>query len=317
MRWLKRISFVLLLVVFTIGGWYTYHRIEHKASPIKLTTVEVPSPKAEVSLSTIRVAAYNIAHGRGGKLGTSNWDNDSADALRQRLDQIATQINAVAPDILVLNEIDFDTSWSFGFNQAEYLAKKCGYPYVLQQRNFGVSLPFYHLHFGNALLSKYPITNAEFLKFPPLSMKEDIFAGDHDGFICDVAAPGQTLSIVGVHLEYRDESTRLQSAKIIQTAAEQRTKPVIAMGDFNSAPDANAQTASGENTISYLLANGFTASMTGAKALPTFPSEKPERKIDWILGSTVDGFRDGRVIQSNYSDHLMVAAEVDLPPPAE
>lgn len=315
MRRRKIILLTLVLPLLLVTAWYGFSRLHHTLQPIQITTTK--AEKATVAKNRIRVAAYNIAHGRGGKLGASNWENEESADLLSRLDLIAEQIKSIDADVVVLNEADFNANWSFGIDQAHYLAEKCGFPYLLQQRNYGVSLPFFSLHFGNALLSKYPIANVEHLRFKAFSTSESIFAGNHNGFICDIELPGHPLTLVGVHLEYRDETTRVLAARTLHQAAKMRGNAFIALGDFNSSPDSGLTNEHGDNAIQYLLEAGYVASMPNAPSNFTFPSEKPERKIDWIFGSRIEGFANAEVVPSTLSDHLMIVTDVLLNPISE
>ncbi len=53
---------------------------------------------------TIRVAAYNIAHGRGGKYGSENWTSESEADRELRLIAIAKFLKENDVDVVVLNE---------------------------------------------------------------------------------------------------------------------------------------------------------------------------------------------------------------------
>ncbi len=88
----------------------------HSAPTPDLQTRESPRPENQ-----IRIASYNIAHGRG--TGDANWNGESRGARITRLDQIAGLLCAIDADIVVLNEVDFDPSWSQSINQARYLAE--------------------------------------------------------------------------------------------------------------------------------------------------------------------------------------------------
>ncbi|MEO0796010.1 MAG: endonuclease/exonuclease/phosphatase family protein [Verrucomicrobiota bacterium] len=304
-RFIKTLLRICIVLFLAIGLWYGYSRAHHAFSPLQIRKLEDPNNGGD----SLRVAAYNIAHGRGGVLGASNWDNKSKEDLLTRLDAIAEQISNANLDLIVLNEIDFSTSWSFNINQAEYLAQKCGFAYLLEQPNYLVSLPFYQLNFGNALLSKYPIVKAEPVYFEPYSSLESWFIGNHDGFVADVNLPGGLIQIVAVHLEYRDELTRVKAAKSIASLANQGDMPLIALGDFNSSP--SGILAGKENTMTYLFSEDFSPALLDNPEHYTFPSQEPRLKIDWILGknATLSG---GEVIRLAHSDHLMVTAEVLL-----
>ncbi|MEM6883489.1 MAG: endonuclease/exonuclease/phosphatase family protein [Verrucomicrobiota bacterium] len=291
--------------------WYGAGRLWHAVRPIQITEAGISDTKHSTSeRNTLRVAAYNIAHGRGGTLGQTNWIHKKPEQVIEQLKKISRQIIQESPDIIVLNEIDFNAKWSFGIDQAQFLAEECGYRYVLKQKNFNVSLPFYNLSFGNALLSRHPIENPQFLNFSAYSKYEALLAGDHDGFICDIHTPLGAVSFAGIHLEYRDEPTRIAAAQLFDVALSNRPHPLIALGDFNSTLSANT------NTAMNLLFSKLNYTSAGHSLEPgqpfTFPASNPKIQIDWIIGKGELKFTNFRAVPSSHSDHLMVIAEVAL-----
>ncbi|MEM7557881.1 MAG: hypothetical protein AAF394_02035, partial [Planctomycetota bacterium] len=110
----NRLRLLLLLGVLLFLP-YVSSRI---LSPWRMLQVDDLSrePNSEAVDSQIRntnelsIACYNIAHGRG--IAESNWGNDTAKVRTQRLDEIANLLIEVDADIVVLNEVDFDSSWS-------------------------------------------------------------------------------------------------------------------------------------------------------------------------------------------------------------
>jgi len=51
-------------------------------------------------------------------------------------------------------------------NQAAWTADRAGYPHYATQRNYDVSLPFFKMRFGNAVLSRWPIDRVQQVKLP-------------------------------------------------------------------------------------------------------------------------------------------------------
>lgn len=310
-KWKRRFKRSLLLIgaiVAFVLGWYAVMRVRGKYNPVSVYTVDGGAARKGAAVdSTLKLAAYNIAHGRGGKLGAGNWQDRTKPEYLKHLDRIAEQINAENPDVLVLNEVDFDAAWSFHVNQARHIAERCGYRFVLEQNNVDVSFPFYRFRFGNAVLSRFPIRRHEFLDFPPLSKWEDVFAGNHDGVYCEIETPRGPVGLFAVHLEHRSESFRLRCARKIGERASRGGSAVLAMGDFNSIPTGDAMT--------YLLGEGGFVAYVGSPVAPrdyTFPSQRPERVIDWIIARGARRFSRAHTVYSGLSDHLMVVSELAI-----
>ena len=73
--------------------------------------------------------------------------------------------------------------------------------------------------FGNAVLSRFPITDAETVDFPAHSGFESFVAGKKRGLLCTLELPGKKpLRLLAVHLEHRSEAVRVSSARIIERA---------------------------------------------------------------------------------------------------
>ena len=303
-----------------ITVWYAQGRIFRSSRAVRVLQV---IDSAEVPASFVQnpliVACYNIAHGRGRETGGDNWNSVTRERPLEHLSAIAEQIAASRASIVVLNEVDFDSRWSDGIDQAKVIAAKAGFPYLVEQRNFDVTLPFFNLQFGNAILSKYPISSSRFLKFPALSASEDIFAGNHDGVIATLDLPDGPLQVVAVHLEYRDEATRVGTARLMSSVVLATPEtPLIALGDFNTAPrelPGHTADSTGNNAVEILLSEAGMKTNLPMRSAPavsdlTFPSTAPDRILDWILVSRGLELGTQRVIASELSDHRMVVGTV-------
>ena len=316
---MKRVGKHLTVIIAFIVLWYAMSRILSPLNAVGSYEVTIPSLLQSINTdSRLKIATYNIAHGRGGKYGASNWQNKTETEFLQHLDKIASQIQQANVDAIVLNEVDFSSAWSKHINQARYIAEKSGFKYVVEQRNMDNSFPFFNFIFGNAILSKHPIKSSELVKFPHASSLENIFVGSHDGVMSVLQTPIGEIGIFAVHLEYRSEEIRVQSVKQINALAQAKPFPVFAVGDFNSTPSnfAKAQkTLESENALSYLLEQGEF--VTDNKILDsqqyfTFPSEKPSTTIDWIIGRGNVEQINTQIIESDLSDHFMLTSNIRL-----
>jgi endonuclease/exonuclease/phosphatase family metal-dependent hydrolase len=319
----KRVAIAAFIVVACALGWYGQSRLFARHRCVRIVET-VPRRDAAVSISprspaSIRVATFNIAHARGGAFGASNWTGASKDEVRSRLAKIARQVAGAGADVLVLNEVDFDASWSRSIDEAVEIAGRAGFGYAAEQRNIDVTLPFRTFRFGNAILSRYPIEKARAVRFPPFSKLEALLAGNHDGLVAEVLTPIGRLDVLAVHLEYRSEAARLDGARIVNTLVARSSHPSIAVGDFNSIPrfarKHREYVAPPETAVDLLLSSGnlsvSKASVDWSQYV-TFPSARPDRAIDWIL--TTPGLYQGApvVTRSDLSDHFMVTVPVSV-----
>jgi len=341
----KRTLLLAAIPIVVVAGWYGIGRLVAPLHAVRVVSAHTGPPPASdrPATETLRVLIYNIAHGRG--TAASNWEGGDRETRLERLDAIADLLRRENADVAVLNEVDFDATWSYGVNQAEYLAREAGYPYRSEQRNYDVSLPFRRYCGGNAVLSRFPIPEARLVEYPALSRTEMLLAGGNKGLLCTVrippvangTQPGTPVSsaslvasaqglvsefeftLLAVHLEHRSEATRILSAEHILNLARDSSVPMILAGDFNSSPAGfpGAQPdAGGRTALGLLINSGRFHTIPDGPPAPselTFPSWKPDRLIDWILVPPDWDIEFRRVIDSPLSDHCPVVVEIRIP----
>ncbi|MEM7313169.1 MAG: endonuclease/exonuclease/phosphatase family protein [Planctomycetota bacterium] len=311
--WTRRFFLLASLVVFGPN------LVSRCLAPFRIISIHESKRTAShpAPPNSIRVACYNIAHGRGTVL--SNHKGGDRTTRKQRLDQIAQQLLDINADVVVLNEVDFDSSWSYGVNQAEYLAEKAGYAYRAEQRNLDFRVVHRTWRFGNAILSKYPIESAQVIDLPEFETYETWLAGKKRGIRGVINLGEIKLQVLGVHLSHRSESVRVASARLMNSTLNANPLPTIAMGDFNSTLIGfpNSQTdESGNNAMEVLKSGQWRMRPESPPASDdelTFHSTDPKSVIDWILISDTVEFRDYQVVASELSDHRMVYADVVIP----
>lgn len=313
----------MVLVIGLTAGWYATVRLISPLTVVKSLQI-VPQtpmtpPDTSPSLETLRVGCFNIAHGRGGKLHTANWHGGSPDEKLIRITQIAQLLMDARLDVAVLNEADFSSFWSGHVDQSVAIARRAGYPYIVQQRNVDVAIPGMSLRFGNAILSRYPLSDAVFLDFPNPSLVNDIFVGGiKDGVAATAFLPdGSQVNIIAVHLSLEGETVRNASIELIRQFYRESKLPMIAMGDFNSTArglSGHQTDPDGRNCIDTLLADPQFQTLRQETNDLTFPSQNPVRTIDWIFVTPPWHIRDKTVIQTNLSDHLPVTMTLTKEP---
>ncbi len=308
-----------LLVLALSLGMFVWVRAGRSARAVTLERPESSLQPPSRAPESLRLLTYNIAHARGPVRGAANTDGGGPEEKRARLEAIGHRLQSLNLDLVFLQEVDFNTWWSGGVDQAAILAKSADFPYIVRQRTIDTGLPFFRRYdFGNVLLSRFPVEKIEWLRMPPYSHVEDFFAGNHDGLVAQVRIGAeQTVLIVGVHLEVRSEDVRVQAAgEIIRVQRQHEGIPVIVMGDLNSTPPPlpDSQTsASGQNTIELLESfGGFQRRPVRGQTRPvdfTFPTQGPRRVIDWILPDRNWAFLQYEVLRDlKESDHLPVLA---------
>ena len=311
----KRLIVAVVMVIVVVGlGPYLYSRYAASNRRVQVfTSQQANVPEFSGSL---KIVCFNIAHGRGAT--DDNWAEGGAPKVR-RLEEIADLLIKIDADIVVLNEVDFDSTWSGSVNQSELLARLARYPFRMERRNLDFGFVYGSWKFGNAVLSKFPITQTSPADLPVHATWESLLAGAKSGAICEIALDDQTkIDLMAVHLEHRSELTRVQSARRIVELAQSSDRPMIVAGDFNSTPSGfpfSDSTEQNDNALNLLLqSKAFKTQPTEnpTNSDLTFPSDQPDRVIDWIMIPNYANFDSYKVIETKLSDHLPVVARIQL-----
>ena len=229
----------------------------------------------------LRVLSYNIHIGIG--------NDEELD-----LERTARVIMAQTPDIVALQEVDNKADRTKNIDQAAELARLTGMHAV-----FGKTISIAGGDYGIAVLSKYPIAEHKITQLPRRENHEDRGALqvklDLDN--------GKTLLFVCTHFCHLSEERRVKQAEKINELFADLDGPVVVAGDFNATPESE--------TIKTLQAKWADA--TDEK--PTFSSDKPHVKIDYIFYRSAETFRvkETKVIEEPVaSDHSPVLSVLEF-----
>ncbi|MCK5821352.1 MAG: endonuclease/exonuclease/phosphatase family protein [Bacteroidales bacterium] len=232
----------------------------------------------------LRILTYNIYHG-----ATMKGDFN--------LDTIANRIAFHQPDLVALQEVDRLTMRAKKMD----LVTELGYRSKMAPL-FGRAMYYDTGEYGEGILSKYSFIKTASRPLPALPDHEPRVA--LEVLIC--LPSGDTIAFVGTHLEHNHNAPdRVSQAKKLAELYRDFPYPVILAGDLNDTPESEAMS---------ILFESFTPSY-GEKALPTFPSDQPKKKIDYIL---TDKNHQWRVIETQVirdevvSDHCGYLSVIEL-----
>jgi endonuclease/exonuclease/phosphatase family metal-dependent hydrolase len=229
------------------------------------STVSQCSGEAPPSL---RVASYNIKSGS-----------------MTSLEQIGDVIADLDPDVLALQEVNFDPR---GEDQPGKLAARLGYPYV-----FAAALSRGGTHlYGNVLISKLPFTRIE-----RIDMKADWAAEPRVAIDATVCAGEQELRVIATHADVFSPGPNI--ATVCSRLDEKVTAPTVVLGDLNVQP--HALTAFAPRGLVDVLAEQCEG--------PTFWSSG--KRLDYVLvdESLRSRLTSASIGTSKASDHYPVWAD--------
>ncbi len=200
----------------------------------------------------IRVLSYNLHHGRGvdGKLD---------------LERLAKVIRAAKPDLVALQEVDNKVKRSGNVDQPRMLAELTGMSSV-----YGANIPLQGGHYGNALLSRLPITASENRMLPSFDNGEQ--RGVIDATINGLVG-SEPLQFMATHFDHRsNDRERIASAVEINQWINSDSSLAILAGDLNDTRSSDT-----------LLELSKQWSIAGDEEMPTYPSQQPNLQIDFVL----------------------------------
>jgi endonuclease/exonuclease/phosphatase family metal-dependent hydrolase len=194
-------------------------------------------------------------------------------------------------DIVGLNESDPGSLRSGFTNQTHYLAQRGGFAYWSHQPNRSVGGV---ASSANGLLSK----------LEPVEVHDHPLPGRVRGrgvLLAQFGDGRDGLAVAVAHLSLGAGSRASQIAFIAELLHDH--PHAILMGDFNCDPDRPEMQALYKHT----------RLQPPALCVPTFPSWRPQRAIDHILTTKDLHVANMEAFAAAYSDHLALAAEIDVP----
>ncbi len=294
--------------------------------------------------SEITILTWNISYAYGAGSEGEGYVTRPAAEVTKRVDGIAKAIRESGADIVLLQEVDFDSRRSAHIDELERIAKAAGYryaaravtwkagyvpyPYWPPSRNFGP------VRSGGGILSKYPIKSNRVTLYP----KPASNSGVYNAFYLfrftetvEVDFAGRKLTVLNNHLEAYDKANREAQAQALAAVlgADSQDGTVIAGGDFNSVPPEASKKANfadgpdnyeGDTTIDTLRAVAGMKEVVekeeyarGERKYFTFPSSAPTRRLDYIFVPSDAVVKEVQVGEAGeLSDHLPLMAKVAL-----
>jgi endonuclease/exonuclease/phosphatase family metal-dependent hydrolase len=242
------------------------------------------APASGPAPGTVTVLQYNVHQGI------------SASGV-PALESIADLIEGSGADLVALQEVNRGWDMSGGVDETAWLRWR--FPDF--QIAFG---PDHSDLFGNAVMSRYPITSWGYELYPR-------FAPDDypRGYTwASVAVNGRELLFVSTHLSGSpsDLGTQApQTASLLRFAAGRG--PAVFAGDYNDLPH--------EPGPRHLFDAGMREALTeaGMGNAFTFSSLKPEKRLDYVFLTPDIGVQSARVLPWVASDHSPVEAVLRLP----
>jgi endonuclease/exonuclease/phosphatase family metal-dependent hydrolase len=222
----------------------------------------------------LRVVSYNIHHGEGidGKFD---------------LARIAKVMLAEKPDIIAVQEVDQGTRRASGVDQPAELARVTGMKAV-----FGRNIDFEGGGYGTLVLTNLPIRSHESVKLKSFYAPTNENPEQRGVQVLELGGEDEPrLWFLCTHLDYRPpEEERMASAVTINELIKKRGGDLaILAGDLNALPDSGPiHEFAKEWKIAGPVVNAAGAAAKNSQPILTFPSDKPDRWIDYVMCRPAD-----------------------------
>jgi endonuclease/exonuclease/phosphatase family metal-dependent hydrolase len=175
---------------------------------------------AESNGRTLNILSLNILH-----------DYPAMTALPERLDLIATQINDLAVDIALLQEVP--NSHKYG-DSAAYLAELTGMNHAYFRANGNRRLVGFEE--GVVILSRYPLDDVSFVELEPQAG----FFENRVVLRATAVTPAGELDLYVTHLTNGDTAVNLaQAESLLEFVTQTRQHTAVIAGDLNARPESS------------------------------------------------------------------------------
>jgi len=250
---------LLIAPVVSIIGWHNLEAVEADSD-------------------TVRVMTYNLHNGFNTR-GEMN------------LEALAAIIKENEADVVALQEISRGWLISGSADILSWLSQRLDMPYV--------SGPTAGPLWGNAILSKFTITDYNNYKLPP-----DDLCIERGFTIATIDIGSIDLQIVATHLHHVEEDSGIRQMQVPVILDYWDNAPnTIILGDFNAQPDTPE--------IEMFHQAGLLDSMVNQPEALTFNSADLYERIDYIWLSLDILLVESYIPLSQASDHLAVVAVID------
>jgi endonuclease/exonuclease/phosphatase family metal-dependent hydrolase len=343
---MKMIFFILICIIFLLLSfllwasypWSVNESVHHSEINMIETDEMMDLPEHPFVL---KILSYNIGflYGRGSE--GPGYEYRSKDYYEKSLNTISSEIKKWDVDIVCLQEIDFESERSHFIDQAAYIAKKAGFPYVAQANSWVahyIPFPYWPLknHFGRmksggAILSRYPLSHhSVHLLSKPQSQPwwYNLFYLHRYFQQVTLSLGHKEIHLINLHLEAFDEVDRKKQLKKLIGIINSEQIDFVA-GDFNMLPQSASKKSHFFNDDNYENDSSYTFMLNSGlnEVIPddfyakdeslyfTYPSWKPDRRLDYIWYKKGLKLMKAEVLPSASSDHLPLKASFQIGEP--
>jgi endonuclease/exonuclease/phosphatase family metal-dependent hydrolase len=257
-------------------------------------TPEPPDPQSTATGGTLAPCPRSVAPRL--RALTLNIHFGKTPAGEPGLAQIARELRAWDPDVVVLNEVDRGRGRSGGVAQARELGRLTGLtPAYGPNRRYGGGTS------GNAVLSRLPVLGSrnQALPFRAGTIPRGLLR-------VTVELAGRPVDVYATHFENTSAAARRAQAREVGRTVSRGRRPFVLGGDLNAGPEG----------VALQVLDGFglvdSWSVVGRGDGLTVPAAAPRKRIDYLLSDDSMVPVRSEVLLSRVSDHRGVRTVFEL-----
>jgi endonuclease/exonuclease/phosphatase family metal-dependent hydrolase len=199
---------------------------------------------------TLNVMSFNIYHG-------ATMNNDF------NLDVFGNIINAYQADLVAMQEVDNKAKRSKNLDLCSEIGIRTKLnPLFVKSINFGGG------EYGNGILSKYSFSSFNRYDLPNAKGSEPRSLG----VLKVKLETGELIAFLATHFDHKNAELSLKQSIFVNMVLSELNCPAILVGDLNAKPDSKTIKELTKQWTQTHDDNNFT-----------YPSEKPNIKIDYIM----------------------------------
>lgn len=214
--------------------------------------------------------------------------------------KIALLIKQLQPDFVALQEVDCGTHRSHARHQndRDFVTELAYHSGMMGL--YAPTIRFSGGLYGIGLLSRHPYCHSRNIMLPnpnPEMEQRALLEATY------VLPTGDTLDVACTHLEAFDNDCREAQGEFLRQHFAATHHPTLIAGDFNAQPH--------EAVIAQVMLPEW---LDCTDRQPTYSTEKPQEKIDYIFARPTSRWRlvDTQVVNCHLSDHFPVIATLQL-----
>lgn len=242
---------IIAFFLFLLTSCDPFHT---KIEDQKITVIHYEAYKKTTPIANptnLNIATWNIKFGGGRIDFFFDCHGDrvlmTKTEVLENMAGVAAKVRNMNPDIIFLQEVDIDSKRSAYVDQVQYLLDNTDLNYAVYasqwQADYVPSDGVGQVNSGNAILSKYPLNNAERIALPLIAEQSGLvqyFYLRRNILLADLTINNKTVKTITTHTSaYSTDGTKKEQLEIIkQKVADLDAANVtfILGGDFNNLP---------------------------------------------------------------------------------